>query len=125
MTTASFFWTIYMIYVYLIVRFVFIKKLFLLLDNQSSSSTSEHKSEWLFFNLTLMMDKAFRFVEIVDSKFIGLLVFLICNVITGLINLSMNTHSETDSAAIYIMSIYVLLSFLLPFGLKFFFYVYN
>ena len=55
------------------------------------------------------------FVEIVDSKFIGLFVFLLSNVLTGLINLSINTLNVKDNVAMLILNAYCLVSFGIPY----------
>jgi hypothetical protein len=66
-------------------------------------------------NLIYQLRQICSFVEIVDSKFIGLFVFLLCNVLTGLVNLSINTLNTKDNVAMIILNIYCLVSFGVPY----------
>ncbi len=74
-------------------------------------SENETQSECLSAKLS----RIFSFVAISDSKFIGLIIFLISNLLTGLINLSINTLKVSDLNAFLILASYSFASFLIPF----------
>jgi phosphatidylinositol glycan class W len=57
----------------------------------------------------------FSFQYIIDSKYIGLLVFLLSNVLTGVINLNMKTLYIENSLAFVILVVYNFVSYLIPF----------
>lgn len=62
-----------------------------------------------------LMDESFSFVRIIDSKFIGLQVFLVSNVLTGLVNLIINTLTTPVYLSFLIICLYSLFSFGLPY----------
>ena len=66
-------------------------------------------------SLSAKLSRIFSFVAISDSKFIGLIVFLISNLLTGLINLSINTLNISDLNAFLILASYSFASFSIPF----------
>ena len=63
-----------------------------------------------------MLKQTFSFAEINDSKFIGLLTFLISNLATGIVNLSMNTLHTSDPVALVIICGHCFISFAIPFA---------
>lgn len=73
--------------------------------------------------INFRLSQTFSFAEIIDSKYIGLVNFLISNLLTGLINLSMNTIKISDLSSFLIVSIYCLATFSITFLIyyKFFF----
>ena len=62
------------------------------------------------------VSKVFAFVENSDGKFMGLLIFLLSNVLTGIVNLSINTLSIEPVPSVLILCIYALMAFALPFA---------
>ena len=66
------------------------------------------------------LDFSFSFAKIADSKFIGLFIFLTSNLITGLVNLNMNTLRVSDYNALVGLCIYSMISFAIPFSFYFF-----
>ena len=65
--------------------------------------------------LNQQLDDCLSFIRISDSKFIGLFIFLTSNLLTGLVNLSINTLRVSDQISFTILSIYSFFSFLIPF----------
>ncbi|RNA39074.1 hypothetical protein BpHYR1_012771 [Brachionus plicatilis] len=43
-------------------------------------------------NLTLLISETFSLAKVVDSKFVGLVVFIVSNLMTGLVNLKRVVH---------------------------------
>ena len=56
----------------------------------------------------------FSFAVIIDSKYVGLVTFLISNLLTGAVNLSVNTLEINSLVSILILFIYSFASFALP-----------
>ena len=54
-------------------------------------------------NIIQLLENTYSFVEIVDSKLVGLCIFLIANVLTGLINLSIFTRTVSDFLSLIIL----------------------
>ena len=54
-------------------------------------------------NIIQLLQNTYSFVEIVDSKLVGLSIFLIANVLTGLINLSIYTRTVSDLLSLVIL----------------------
>jgi hypothetical protein len=53
----------------------------------------------------------FSFINILDSKFVGLFMFIVANILTGLINLSMNTlHASNTHASIILLAYMVVVT---------------
>ena len=70
--------------------------------------------------------KVFSFPYIIDSKFIGLVVFLISNLLTGFVNLSMNTLYVSGFYSFLILCAYNFMAYFIPFmGYYYFYCVYN
>ena len=61
-------------------------------------------------NIIKLLEEAYSFVEIIDSKLVGLCIFLIANVLTGLINLSIDTRNVSDFLSLIILSLHALAS---------------
>ena len=66
--------------------------------------------------------KTFSFHYIIDSKFIGLFVFLLSNVLTGVINLNIKTLYVETNFAFLILIFYNLVSYLIPFLFYYYYY---
>lgn len=69
-------------------------------------------------NFQLLFNETFSFAKIIDSKFVGLIVFLISNLMTGIINLNIKTIYVSDIYALIIILFYIFLTF----GSSFIFY---
>ena len=65
--------------------------------------------------IELQLLKVFSFPHIVDSKFVGLVVFLISNLLTGIVNLSINTLYVANVSAFIIICIYNFVVYFLPY----------
>ena len=57
-----------------------------------------------------ILQRAFGFSEIVDSKLIGLIIFLNSNILTGLVNLSIDTRNVSPTNSILILILHAFLS---------------
>ncbi len=68
--------------------------------------------------------KIFSFPYIVDSKFIGLIVFLLSNILTGLINLTTNTLVVSNVYSFLILNLYTFVAYFLPY-LGYYYYYNN
>jgi len=70
------------------------------------------------FNVTqlfFILEKAFWFFQIMDSKFIGLLVFLLANILTLATNLAISPSTYSTSSAILILLFHSFISTFIPF----------
>ncbi|CAF0997656.1 unnamed protein product [Brachionus calyciflorus] len=66
-------------------------------------------------SLSNQLDESFSFQKIADSKFAGLLIFLISNLLTGLVNITIRTLYTSDFLAVVILCVYTLITFIAPF----------
>ncbi len=66
-------------------------------------------------NRTNGFDFIFSFVNILDSKFVGLFMFVLANIITGLINLSTNTLLVSNNTALAVLQAYMFVVTLLSY----------
>jgi hypothetical protein len=71
-------------------------------------------------NVLTQLQNLCSFAYIADAKFIGLFIFLLSNVLTGIVNLTVQTLYSDYYQSFNICAIYCLLSFGLPFA-----YYYN
>lgn len=122
MTSAAFLWFS------ICVMNIFMTKMILHLMNVERTSPS--KSSPNEINNTIKMclfylENSFSFVEVVDSKMIGLFIFLISNVFTGLINLSFKTREMSDLFALIILGLNSFISTLIPFIFYYFYFIKN
>ena len=53
--------------------------------------------------LIKILERTFAFYEIVDSKLIGLIIFLNSNILTGIINLSIDTKNVSNVGSLLIL----------------------
>ena len=100
---STFLWLFHIVLHYLItiILFKLINK-----DNSNESNLNHQIT-----NITRLLESGYSFFEIVDSKLVGLSIFLFANVLTGLINLSIYTRTVSDllSLVILIMHSFVLM----------------
>jgi hypothetical protein len=68
-----------------------------------------------FLNLNYHINMLFSFVRIIDAKYIGLAVFGIANILTGIINILIKTHQQSTLASITIISLYMFIVVLVGF----------
>jgi hypothetical protein len=80
-----------------------------------NNKIKEIGSSMMPFVLNQQLDDSFCFITISDSKFIGLFIFLTSNLLTGLVNLSINTLHVSNYISFSILSIYSFFSFFIPF----------
>ncbi len=111
--------TLYMITILLISKFY-------LSYNKKQAQLNEKKlnSPEVYDACLEQLSDSFSFVEIIDSQFIGLVVFLLSNVLTGAVNLSINTLKVNNLPAFGILSAYCFVSFAVPY-LLYFIFVFN
>jgi hypothetical protein len=61
------------------------------------------------------LNQIFSFALIADSRFTGFFLFMLSNLITGLINLSINTMAISDTISFSVLCFYSLVAFAIPF----------
>jgi len=107
--SGIFFWmlTLLAILILALISYNFIQKC-----SRGNRTPSEKKT---FVNLIYLMENSFSFVEIIDSKLIGLFIFVFANLLTGLVNLIMNPHEKSEFEGYCIMCVYTFLSLFIPF----------
>lgn len=122
MTSATFLW-----FTICCVNIVMAKLVLSLLvgheKNAKSSRNDEAKSTCdtcIFF-----LENAFSFVDLVDSKLIGLAVFLIANVFTGLVNLAFETKKLPTFTSLFILFANSFVSTLIPFVFYYYYFIRN
>lgn len=71
------------------------------------------------------LDNAFSFVDVVDSKLIGLSVFLVANVFTGLVNLTFDSKQLPNVCSLLILFINSVVSTFLPFCFYYYYFLKN
>lgn len=77
------------------------------------ATPNEKYSTQVYYDL---IDLSLSFVKIVDSKFIGLAIFMISNYFTGIVNLAMeSTHGVSEFKSLLILSANSFVSTFLPF----------
>jgi hypothetical protein len=106
MTTSTCLWGLNTISIILTANFL----IYLIKINDSIQSSYSEFSE----NLVDLLSKCYSFIEIVDSKLIGLVLFLIANIFTGIINLSIDNDAVGWFYSILILSLNSILSRLVP-----------
>ena len=69
-----------------------------------------------------ILDRSFSFIIILDSKLIGLVIFILSNVGNGILNLFFNLSSLSSSMAILVSCLNLFTSTLVPFTIFYFKY---
>ena len=105
--TSGLTFTLILIFIVTIIAYNFIQKCC-----RGNRIPSEKK---IFVNLIYLLENSFSFVEIIDSKFIGLFIFVFANILTGLVNLTMHPHERSEFEGYFIMCVYTFLSLFVPF----------
>ena len=105
--TSGLTFTLILIFIVTIIAYNFIQKCC-----RGKRIPSEKK---IFVNLIYLLENSFSFVEIIDSKFIGLFIFVFANILTGLVNLTMHPHERSEFEGYFIMCVYTFLSLFVPF----------
>lgn len=63
-------------------------------------------------NLDVVIKQATNtYANIFDSKWIGLFIFVFSNILTGVVNLTIKTREASDSLALLIMSVYIMVAY--------------
>ena len=111
-----------MLFAFFILTIVLIAKVLLSFNQRESKRTKDEKEseDTLELKLKTQLNHIFSFAVIGDTKFVGLFIFLLSNLFTGIVNLSINTLKISDPTAFIILSIYTFLCFLLPFLFHFY-----
>ena len=107
--SGTFFWmiTLLAILILTLISYNFIQKC-----SRGDRIPSEKK---IFVNLIYLLNNSFSLIEIIDSKFIGLFIFVLANIFTGLVNLTMHPHKRSEFEGYFIMCVYTFLSLFIPF----------
>jgi uncharacterized membrane protein (DUF4010 family) len=99
-----------------------------LIDKQSSLSGND-KNELSLMDKQILIEqhivKIFSFPFIVDSKFIGLIIFLLSNLLTGLVNLTVNTLAVDNLYSFFILNAYAFVAYFLPYLAYYHYYHYK
>jgi hypothetical protein len=112
MSTGIALWTTAIIWIMITTSFLFY---LLRRDGHFSSLINIYEINNLIVNVTVLLEKAHAFVAIVDSKLVGLAMFLIANVFTGVVNLSMHTDQASNVVALLILCLNSTVYTFLPF----------
>ena len=101
---------------------VLVAKILLLFNQKVSEKTNDEngKQELVNNKLKSQLSFIFSFAVISDTKFVGIFIFLLSNLFTGIVNLSINTLNISEQLAFLILSIYMCSCFLFP--ILFYFY---
>jgi hypothetical protein len=91
---------------------------------QLSNSASLHETEIFISNVCSSLDLSFSFPTIVDSKLVGLAMFLVANLFTGVVNLSMTAGAASTQLALFILCLNSIVYTFIPF-LLYYFYMLN
>ena len=73
--------------------------------------SESEKYQWIL----ILLDKSNFVFKIIDSKFIGLVLFLIANIQTGLINITINTRFVSINTTFLILAIHSFIITIIPF----------
>lgn len=91
-------------------------------EDKPSEDKSVELSKKSIKEMLIKLRLIFSFAVVIDSKYTGLLLFLVSNLLTGAVNLSINTLNTPDMTALAIMFVYSFASFAIP---TLFFYYFN
>ena len=92
---STFLWLFHILLHYLIVII-----LFKLINKDNLNETNLNHQ---ITNITKLLENTYSFFEIVDSKLVGLSIFLIANIIIFVINLNINTKYFSDFFSLIIL----------------------
>ena len=105
----TFIWALYLIGIILMAKFL----THLVFNSQIDKDlVQSQKKETIIVNL---LESIYSMSIIIDSKFIGLILFLVANISTGIVNLNLNTKVFDTFYSLFILHvhsvIFVLISF--------------
>ena len=105
----TFLWALYLIGIILMAKFL----THLVFNSQIDKDlVQSQKKETIIVNL---LESIYSMSIIIDSKFIGLILFLVANISTGIVNLNLNTKVFDTFYSLFILHvhsvIFVLISF--------------
>ena len=86
-------------------------------SQQSDLSMSDLQKKHLIFSL---LENVYSMSIIIDSKFIGLILFLVANISTGLVNLSITTENCNSFISLVILHAHAFFSV----GISFYMYIF-
>ena len=109
--SGTFFWT-----VLLAASLIIANISFQFVESCSTKSLSLKSDKAKVLNLHYILENCFSFVEIVDSKFIGLFIFVLSNLLTGIVNVVLDTQSFDQIISGFMLSIYCFFSNFIPFA---------
>ena len=118
MSTSTALWTFQLFSVWIILKFLihFIK------IQEKIDLTNVTELKIFLYNLEIFMKKAFSYAYIVDSRYVGLCLFLLSNIFTGLIKILIPVDIFTNFYAFLIICFNSLICRFIPF---FAFYYFN
>jgi hypothetical protein len=97
-----------MITIYFIAWFLF--KLYDNNNDNNDKSGSYKNLQNSIINVNYHLDMVMSFVQIIDSRMIGLIVFGFANLFTGIVNISIETHKVNDLNSFLILTLYMVLT---------------
>jgi hypothetical protein len=116
------FWAFSILQIYVITMF------FILKTKKSQKLPYIQIERYDLENLPAMvkiLQSAFGFSEIVDSKLIGLIIFLNSNILTGLVNLSINTRDVSPINSLLILILHAIISVFGGYSIYYYFKFYR
>lgn len=82
--------------------------------DKDENGESKSENQLISKRLNVQLEKIFSLALIVDAKFIGLFNFLFSNMLTGCVNLLVNTLVVSHLIATLVISVYTFASFAIP-----------
>ena len=90
---------------FVLISMIFVGRVLLRLKN-----LNEDRVVWI------MSNQMFTFSRILNSKYCGLFMFLVSNVLTGLVNITLNIGFVEEKTSLVIISLYMMASTFLTFS---------